>query len=118
MAFSEYHLHQLQEHSLQYSDPDDCPESERFTEVVGAVFRPRADMIAEAYETYCNGIKSSFRLLMELHEDPEFNQFLKVSWRSHGALLFSMLLLNLVYLWDFVFVNGASLTNGRIKVFK
>lgn len=79
VAYSECHLRCLNEHSLQYSDSDDCPESERFTEVVGAVFKPRLELLSEAYEEYCNGLKNSFRLLMELHEDAEFSRFLKVT---------------------------------------
>ena len=34
--------------------------------------------MAQAYETYCNGLKNAFRLLIELSEDGDFKSLLKV----------------------------------------
>ena len=77
-TFSEHHLSKLHE--------DWSSEvSERVSLTPGSVYRPWVDAIADAYEGYCNGVKSAFRLLIELRENEDFKDLLRVS--THFYLL-------------------------------
>ncbi|ELU00522.1 hypothetical protein CAPTEDRAFT_227441 [Capitella teleta] len=85
MSFSVHHLTKLQDcHSSQMTLQADVAP--------GVIYQPWVDAMAEAYESYCNGIKSAFRLLLELSENPEFKGTLKEFTRSANGLSISQFL--------------------------